>query len=159
MDLAEYLFRRVHELGVRGVHGVPGDYNLAVLDYVSKAGLNWIGNCNELNAGKLLFCLFFFLIPTYPWYHMSPETLTVDLYSTGYAADGYSRVKGIGAIVTTFGVGELSAVNALAGAYSEFVPIIHIVGTPSTISQKNGMLLHHTLGNGMSFVYCTTRWG
>lgn len=25
---------------------------------------------------------------------------------------------------------------------------MHIVGTPSTISQRNGMLLHHTLGNG-----------
>ena len=50
--------------------------------------------------------------------------------------------------MTTFGVGELSAVNAVAGAYSEYVPIVHIVGYPSTQSQKNGMLLHHTLGNG-----------
>ncbi|KAH0542379.1 hypothetical protein FGG08_003224 [Glutinoglossum americanum] len=116
VDLAEYLFRRIHELGVRGVHGVPGDYNLVALDYIPKVGLNWVGNCNELNAG--------------------------------YAADGYARVKGVGAIVTTFGVGELSIVNAQAGAYSEFVPVIHIVGTPSTISQRDGMLLHHTLGNG-----------
>ena len=52
------------------------------------------------------------------------------------------------AIVTTFGVGELSAINAIAGAYSEHVPIVHIVGMPSTISQRDGMLLHHTLGNG-----------
>lgn len=66
----------------------------------------------------------------------------------GYAADGYARVKGISAVVTTFGVGELSVLNAVAGAYSEFVPIVHIVGTPSTLSQKDGMLLHHTLGNG-----------
>ena len=68
--------------------------------------------------------------------------------SSGYAADGYARVKGISAIVTTFGVGELSAVNALAGSYSEYVPVVHIVGVPSTISQADGMLLHHTLGNG-----------
>ena len=66
----------------------------------------------------------------------------------GYAADGYARVRGIGAIITTFGVGELSAINGLAGAYSEYVPVVHIVGTPSTISQRDGMLLHHTLGNG-----------
>jgi pyruvate decarboxylase len=72
----------------------------------------------------------------------------VRLTSPGYAADGYARVKGISAIVTTFGVGELSAVNAIAGAYSEYVPIVHIVGYPSTVSQKNGALLHHTLGNG-----------
>jgi pyruvate decarboxylase len=51
-------------------------------------------------------------------------------------------------MVTTFGVGELSAVNAIAGAYSEHVPVVHIVGMPSTISQRDGMLLHHTLGNG-----------
>lgn len=68
--------------------------------------------------------------------------------NAGYAADGYARVNGIAALVTTFGVGELSAVNAIAGAYSEYVPIVHIVGVPSTISQRNGMLLHHTLGNG-----------
>lgn len=67
---------------------------------------------------------------------------------SGYAADGYARVKGVSALVTTFGVGELSAVNAIAGAYSEYVPIVHIVGYPSTVSQKNGALLHHTLGNG-----------
>src|SRR5262245_50956405 len=67
---------------------------------------------------------------------------------TGYAADGYARVNGVAALVTTFGVGELSAVNALAGAYSEYVPVVHIVGYPSTSSQRNGLLLHHTLGNG-----------
>lgn len=52
------------------------------------------------------------------------------------------------AIITTFGVGELSAINGLAGAYSEMVPVVHIVGCPSTISQRRNMLLHHTLGNG-----------
>lgn len=41
----------------------------------------------------------------------------------GYAADGYARVKGIAALVTTFGVGELSALNAIAGAYSEYAGI------------------------------------
>jgi pyruvate decarboxylase len=45
-------------------------------------------------------------------------------------------------------VGELSLLNAIAGAYSEYVSVVHIVGQPSTISQRNGMLLHHTLGNG-----------
>jgi pyruvate decarboxylase len=38
--------------------------------------------------------------------------------------------------------------NALAGAYSEFSPVVHIVGCPSTAAQRDGMLLHHTLGNG-----------
>lgn len=51
MDLTEYLFRRLHEVGIRAVHGVAGDYNLTALDYLPKCGLDWVGNCNELNAG------------------------------------------------------------------------------------------------------------
>ena len=38
--------------------------------------------------------------------------------NAGYAADGYARMNGIGAVVTTFGVGELSAINAIAGSWS-----------------------------------------
>lgn len=52
VDVAEYLFRRLHEMGVRSIHGVPGDYNLVALDYIPKHGLNWVGSTNELNAGK-----------------------------------------------------------------------------------------------------------
>ena len=66
----------------------------------------------------------------------------------GYAADGYARVKGMGVIFTTFGVGELSAFNALAGAYAEHAPVVHIVGTPRRIAQESRANLHHTLGDG-----------
>lgn len=67
--------------------------------------------------------------------------------NAGYAADGYARVKGYGALVTTYGVGELSALNAIAGSYAEYVPVIKIVGIPSTknISQKT--VLHHNFAN------------
>jgi len=68
--------------------------------------------------------------------------------NAGYAADGYARVKGAGAVVTTFGVGELSAINAVAGAYAERVPLFKIVGSPATSLQKGQALIHHTLGNG-----------
>ena len=74
-----------------------------------------------------------------------------------YAADGYARVQGMGALVTTFGVGEMSALNGIAGAYSEYVPIVHIVGQPNMKSQRDGKLLHHTLGNGDFTVF--TRMG
>lgn len=50
IDLADYLFRRLHQLGIGSVHGVPGDYTLTLLDYVVPAGLTWVGNANELNA-------------------------------------------------------------------------------------------------------------
>ncbi len=66
----------------------------------------------------------------------------------GYAADGYARIKGLAALITTFGVGELSATNALAGAYSENVPVIHIVGSPKSEKQKQHKLMHHTLMDG-----------
>ena len=51
ITVGAYLFKRLHEFGVRGVHGVPGDYNLALLDLLPENGLYWVGNCNELNAG------------------------------------------------------------------------------------------------------------
>jgi pyruvate decarboxylase len=47
-----------------------------------------------------------------------------------------------------FGVGELSAINAIAGAYAERSPVVLIVGTPSTPSQSSGLCLHHSLGDG-----------
>lgn len=68
--------------------------------------------------------------------------------NAGYAADGYARVKGISAMITTFGVGEMSACNAIAGAYSENIPIIHIVGTPASQMQQSKKLMHHTLLDG-----------
>lgn len=68
--------------------------------------------------------------------------------NASYAADGYARIRGVGAVVTTFGVGELSAAAGIAGSYSEMLPVIHIVGTPNTKSQAEGAILHHTLGNG-----------
>ncbi|RIA84104.1 thiamine diphosphate-binding protein [Glomus cerebriforme] len=122
MKVALYLIRRLKELGVKHVFGVPGDFNLEMLDLVEdEEGIKWIGGCNELNAG--------------------------------YAADGYARVNKMGALITTFGVGELSAINAIAGSYAEMVPVVHIVGTPSTKSQAEGAMLHHTLGNGNFRIY------
>jgi hypothetical protein len=55
VDVAQYLFTRLHQMGVRSVHGVPGDYNLVALDYIDKTGLKWVGSVNELNAGKCSF--------------------------------------------------------------------------------------------------------
>lgn len=65
-----------------------------------------------------------------------------------YSADGYARIKGIGALVTTFGVGELSAINGIAGSFAEYVPVVHIVGMPALSIQQRGIIVHHTLGTG-----------
>lgn len=116
ITIARYLFNRLRQLGVQSIFGVPGDYNLTLLDHVEPAGIRWVGNCNELNAA--------------------------------YAADGYARINGLGALITTFGVGELSAANGIAGAYAEKAPVVHIVGTPSRILQESRALMHHTFADG-----------
>jgi alpha-keto-acid decarboxylase len=69
--------------------------------------------------------------------------------NAGYAADGYARLRGIGALITTFGVGELSAINALAGSFAEHVPVVHIVGSPATGTQAAHRIVHHSLGDGV----------
>jgi len=68
--------------------------------------------------------------------------------NAGYAADGYARIRGVGALLTPYGVGELSAINATAGSYAENVPVIHIVGAPSLAAQNAHLRMHHTLGDG-----------
>lgn len=116
IKLADYLFVRLRQLGVQSVFGVPGDYNLRLLDFVVPAGLHWVGNCNELNAA--------------------------------YAADGYARLNGLSALITTFGVGELSAANGIAGAYAERSAVVHIVGTPPRPLASSRALMHHTFNDG-----------
>ncbi len=68
--------------------------------------------------------------------------------NAAYAADGYGRIKGVGAVVTTFGVGELSALNGIAGSYAEYVPTVMIVGAPALSTQARKTFVHHTLGTG-----------
>lgn len=88
----------MRQLGVRSVFGVPGDFNLEFLDYI------------EADKGL-------------SWVG-NPNEL-----NAAYAADGYARqTKKISALVTTFGVGELSALAGVAGSYSEKLGVVHIVG-------------------------------
>lgn len=68
--------------------------------------------------------------------------------NAAYAADGYARLKGAAALASTFAVGELSALNGIAGAYAERLPIFHLVGMPASHIQENQAIMHHTLGDG-----------
>jgi len=65
--------------------------------------------------------------------------------NAGYAADGYARGNGVAALVLTFGVGGLSAVNAVAGAFAEDLPVIVVSGGPNVSSLMENRTLHHTL--------------
>lgn len=117
LPLGTYLFYRLSQV-TKTVFGVPGDFNLNLLEHIynfNEAEIKWCGNCNELNAG--------------------------------YAADGYSRLNQFGCFITTFGVGELSALNAVAGSFAENAPVLHIVGTSSTSAKTNSTFnhIHHLI--------------
>lgn len=72
----------------------------------------------------------------------------------GYAADGYARIHGIGAVAVTYGVGALSLLNTIAGAYVEKVPIVVINGSPAMYKRledrDTGLLWHHMMDDGES---------
>ncbi|MEV4344598.1 thiamine pyrophosphate-binding protein [Actinoplanes sp. NPDC049596] len=117
VTVAEYLGERLRQAGVSHLFGVPGDFNLNLLDGLAEVpGLRWVGSPNELGAG--------------------------------YAADAYARSRGLAALITTYGVGELSAINAVAGSAAEDAPVLHIVGSPRTSTVEAGSLVHHTLADG-----------
>ncbi len=69
--------------------------------------------------------------------------------NAAYAADGYARVYGASILSTTYGVGELSAINGVMGSKSQRLPVFFIVGSPSTQIQRQGLVTHHTLGDGI----------
>ncbi|KAH7047352.1 pyruvate decarboxylase isoenzyme [Macrophomina phaseolina] len=117
ISLGRYLWERLHQVGIDTILGVPGDFNLDFLDYIYEVQ----GLRWVGNANEL---------------------------NAAYAADGYGRVKGVpGVVVTTHGVGELSALNGVAGAYSEQVKVIHVVGQTTRQMQKDRVLMHHALTN------------
>ena len=68
--------------------------------------------------------------------------------NAAYAADGYSRIRGAGMVATTYGVGELSALNGVMGAKAERSLVFHVVGMPSYQNQRLSKIAHHTLGDG-----------
>jgi indolepyruvate decarboxylase len=117
MTVGDFLLRRIREAGVTHAFGVPGDYNLELLQQMEDSGtLTWIGACNELNAS--------------------------------YAADGYARLNGMAALIVTNAVGALSAINGIAGSYSEHVPVICVCGSIPYKSMERGLGMHHTMADG-----------
>src|SRR5215472_7325811 len=122
-SIGNFLLRRLQEVGVRHIFGVPGDYNLEFMQQLEDRGEPaWIGNCNELNAS--------------------------------YATDAYARINGLGALSVTYGVGALSAINGIAGAYSEHVPVILICGSLPLRAIQRGDLMHHTLADREKGNFC-----
>lgn len=67
--------------------------------------------------------------------------------NAAYAADGYARVRGAAILSTTYGVGELSALNGVMGSRAQRLPVFHLVGMPSERIQRLGLITHHNLGD------------
>jgi indolepyruvate decarboxylase len=122
-SIGDFLLRRLEEAGIRHIFGVPGDYNLELMQQLEdRREPAWVGNCNELNAS--------------------------------YTTDAYARINGIGALIVTHGVGALSAINGIAGAYSEHVPVICICGSIPLRAVQRGDLMHHTLADREKGNFC-----
>src|ERR1700730_6132870 len=68
--------------------------------------------------------------------------------NASYAADGYARTAGFSALLTTYGVGELSALCGIAGAYAEHLPVVAISGAPPLAEIERNALLHHSAADG-----------
>jgi len=68
----------------------------------------------------------------------------------GYAADAYARLRGMGAVSVSYGVGTLSLLNAVAGSFVERVPVVVINGGPSAkevwTERNQGVLFSHSTG-------------
>ena len=90
ISLGEYLFYRISQANpkLKSIFGIPGDFNLNLLEHVYSPIIAE-REIKFINTCNELNC--------------------------AYAADGYSRViGGMSAMITTFGVGELSAINGLS---------------------------------------------
>ncbi|KGQ81291.1 phenylpyruvate decarboxylase [Candida albicans GC75] len=127
ISLGEYLFYRISQANpnLKSIFGIPGDFNLNLLEHVYSPIIAE-REIKFINTCNELNC--------------------------AYAADGYSRViGGMNAMITTFGVGELSAINGIAGAFAEHCPVLHIVGTTSMkdrLRAPNEMInIHHLVPN------------
>ena len=80
--------------------------------------------------------------PTLAWVASSNEL------NAAYAADGYARAYGAAILTTTYGVGELSAINGVMGAKAERLAVFHLVGAPSSRLTRMQRPMHHTIGDG-----------
>lgn len=62
---------------------------------------------------------------------------------SGFAADAYARINGIGCVVVTYSVGASKVINAVQCAYAERSPLIVISGAPGMNERNESFILHH----------------
>ena len=126
--VAAYLNKRLAQIGVKHVMAIPGDFisewvetlDAGVIDY----GLERVHPNNEMCA-----------------------TYAAEGYGRSAGAYGAQGRKTVGCVSFTYGAGSLNAVQAVAGAFVEDVPLVVVAGSPSLAqfrSQRDlGVLWHH----------------
>ncbi|HEU0079554.1 MAG TPA: thiamine pyrophosphate-dependent enzyme [Longimicrobiaceae bacterium] len=120
--VARYLAMRLAEIGVGHLFAVPGDYAGTFLSTIDNEG-------DRIGIRRVGTC---------------------NELEAGYSADAYARLRGVGGVCVTFGVGTFSLLNALAGSYVEQLPVVLVVGSPASASRnterREGVLFHHSTG-------------
>lgn len=120
--VAQYLKTRLEQLGLKQMFGVAGNYTAPFLNTILADPSSPIAFSGNANE----MC-------------------------AGYAADGYARLEGIGALFVTYSVGAFSLLNTIAGSYTEQVPVLLINGAPTnkedSVEKNAGLLYSHTTGN------------
>mgnify|MGYP006191049193 FL=1 len=113
MLLVDALLAEFELFGVKQLFGIPGDFVLPLFE--------------QLQQRDRL-----------PLYYLSHEPSAV------FAADAAARISNKPAVVMlTYGAGALNAVNAVAQAYVEHVPLVVIAGFPSEQEIQRGLQIHH----------------
>ncbi|MCH8500819.1 MAG: hypothetical protein LAT77_02785 [Aliidiomarina sp.] len=113
MLLVDALINECKQFGVKEFFGIPGDFVLPLFQALQQR--------NAL-----------------PLYYLSHEPSAV------FAADAAARISNNPSVVIlTYGAGALNAVNAVAQAYVEHVPLVVIGGFPSKQEIERGLAIHH----------------
>jgi len=70
---------------------------------------------------------------------------TCDEQAAGFAADAYARLRGMGAMCVTYGVGGLKVANPTAEAFAERSPVVVISGAPGLRERESRPMMHHKI--------------
>ncbi|MCH8538255.1 MAG: indolepyruvate decarboxylase, partial [Alkalimonas sp.] len=113
MQLVDALLHELQQLKVQHIYGIPGDFVLPLFEQLQQR--------NQL-----------------PLVYLSHEPAAV------FAADAAARISNNpSAVILTYGAGALNAVNAVAQAYVEHVPMLVIAGYPAQAEKERQLLIHH----------------
>lgn len=113
MQLVDALLHELKLLQVQHIYGIPGDFVLPLFEQLQQR--------NQL-----------------PLVYLSHEPAAV------FAADAAARISNNpSAVILTYGAGALNAVNAVAQAFVEHVPMLVIAGYPAKAEKDRQLLIHH----------------